>query len=102
LTEKKKLRGFAAIKAADPKRQLALARKGGANVPREKRSFSQNRDKAAAAGRVGGARVPKEKRTFSTNKDLAMRAGRKGGQTSRRNRPEKGAAAPLTAPAETK
>jgi len=44
-------RGFAAM---DPERQREIARKGGASVPDEKRSFSQDRDLAAAAGRKGG------------------------------------------------
>jgi general stress protein YciG len=34
------LRGFARM---EPQKQRELARKGGANVPSEKRSFSQNR-----------------------------------------------------------
>jgi general stress protein YciG len=45
------LRGFAAM---DKARQLEIARKGGASVPHEKRSFSQDRDLAANAGRKGG------------------------------------------------
>ena len=44
-------RGFAAM---DKERQREIARKGGASVPDDKRSFSQNRDLAAAAGRKGG------------------------------------------------
>lgn len=44
-------RGFASM---DPERQRAIARKGGASVPSEKRSFSQNRSLAAQAGRKGG------------------------------------------------
>lgn len=44
-------RGFASM---DPERQREIARKGGASVPGEKRSFSQNRELAAAAGRKGG------------------------------------------------
>ena len=44
-------RGFAAM---DKERQREIARKGGASVPDEKRSFSQDRDLAAAAGRKGG------------------------------------------------
>jgi general stress protein YciG len=65
-------------------RQLAAAagRKGGQSVPDEKRSFSQNRQLAAAAGRKGGQSVPDEKRSFSQNRRLAAEAGRKGGQAS--------------------
>jgi general stress protein YciG len=44
-------RGFAAM---DKDRQREIARKGGASVPDEKRSFSQDRGLAAAAGRKGG------------------------------------------------
>ena len=44
-------RGFASM---DPERQRAIARKGGESVPNEKRSFSQDRSLAAAAGRKGG------------------------------------------------
>jgi len=44
-------RGFAAM---DKTRQREIARKGGASVPDEKRSFSQDRDLAASAGRKGG------------------------------------------------
>ena len=45
-------RGFASM---DPERQREIARKGGASVPSEKRSFSQDRGLAAQAGRKGGA-----------------------------------------------
>ena len=38
----------------DPARQREIARKGGESVPNEKRSFSQDRSLAAAAGRKGG------------------------------------------------
>jgi general stress protein YciG len=38
----------------DPERQREIARKGGASVPSEKRSFSQDRTLAAQAGRKGG------------------------------------------------
>ncbi len=44
-------RGFASM---DPERQREIARKGGASVPSEKRSFSQDRSLAAQAGRKGG------------------------------------------------
>ncbi len=45
-------RGFAAM---DPERRKEIAKRGGASVPGEKRSFAQNRDLAADAGRKGGA-----------------------------------------------
>jgi general stress protein YciG len=38
--------------SADKQREIAS--KGGKSVPSEKRSFSQNRDLASAAGRKGG------------------------------------------------
>lgn len=44
-------RGFAAM---NPDRRREIARKGGAAVPPSKRTFSQDRDLAAAAGRKGG------------------------------------------------
>ncbi len=43
--------GFAAM---DPERRREVARRGGAAVPAEKRSFAQNRDLAITAGRTGG------------------------------------------------
>lgn len=44
-------RGFAAM---HPDKQREIATRGGASVPAHKRSFSQDRDLAAAAGRKGG------------------------------------------------
>jgi len=67
----------------DPERRRAVARKGGENVPNEKRSFSQNAELAALAGRKGGQNVSPSKRSFSKNATLASEAGRKGGQASR-------------------
>lgn len=60
MTEKRK-GGFASM---SPERQREIARKGGASVPAEKRSFSQDRTLAAEAGRKGGensVRTRKEK-----------------------------------------
>jgi general stress protein YciG len=48
---KKQRRGFAAM---DPAKQLAIAKKGGAAVPNEKRTFSINKELAITAGRLGG------------------------------------------------
>lgn len=45
------LRGFAAI---SPERQRAIAAMGSRAVPKEKRSFSLNRELAIASGRRGG------------------------------------------------
>lgn len=44
-------RGFAVM---DPARQREIAAKGGAALPPEKRSFSQDPDLASRAGRKGG------------------------------------------------
>jgi general stress protein YciG len=76
-------RGFARM---DPARQREIARKGGANVPDEKRSFAQNRALASEAGRKGGRRVAPQARSFSQNRALAAEAGRKGGRVSQRKR----------------
>jgi general stress protein YciG len=38
----------------NPERRREIARKGGASVPSEKRSFAKDRDLAASAGRKGG------------------------------------------------
>ena len=46
-------RGFASMSA---EKQREIASKGGKSVPSGKRSFSQNRDLASAAGRKGGQR----------------------------------------------
>jgi general stress protein YciG len=44
-------RGFASM---DPERQREIARKGGASVPADRRSFSKDRTLASDAGRKGG------------------------------------------------
>lgn len=72
-------RGFAAM---DRTKQREIARKGGANVPSDKRSFAQNRKLAAEAGRKGGQSVSAEDRSFSQNRELAAEAGRKGGRSA--------------------
>lgn len=51
-TQPRSRRGFASM---DPERRREVARKGGASVPSEKRSFAKNRDLAANAGRKGGS-----------------------------------------------
>ena len=83
--QKHSSRGFAAM---DSQKQRMIASKGGQSVPDEKRSFSQNRELAAAAGRKGGRSVPDTKRSFSQDRSLAAAAGRKGGQTSHARRKE--------------
>jgi general stress protein YciG len=56
MTESRKhLRGFASM-TLEQRREIA--RKGGASVPADKRSFSQDRDLAARAGRKGGETSP--------------------------------------------
>jgi len=52
-------RGFASM---TPERRLEVARKGGAAVPREKRSFAQNSDLAREAGRKGGSMSHKNRK----------------------------------------
>lgn len=47
-------------------------------------------EKRRAISRLGGASVPSEKRSFSQNKALAVDAGRKGGGNSRGGRPKPG------------
>ena len=42
------------VAAMNPDRRREIARKGGASVPGEKRSFAKDRDLAASAGRKGG------------------------------------------------
>jgi general stress protein YciG len=70
----------------DAQKQREIARKGGANVPDEKRSFAQNRTLASDAGRKGGRAVAGKARSFSVDRDLASQAGRKGGETTQRVR----------------
>jgi general stress protein YciG len=77
------LRGFASM---EQEKQREIARKGGANVPHEKRSFAQDRGLAAEAGRKGGRAVKPQHRSFAQNRALAVAAGRKGGQTSQSRR----------------
>jgi general stress protein YciG len=77
------LRGFASM---DQEKQREIARKGGANVPNEKRSFAQDRALASEAGRKGGRSVAPQDRSFTQNRALAAAAGRKGGQMSQSRR----------------
>jgi general stress protein YciG len=58
----------------DPERQREIARKGGASVPGEKRSFSQDRSLAAQAGRKGG-----EASHGTRNRDIASAPAAKPG-----------------------
>jgi uncharacterized protein len=76
-------RGFAGM---DVEKRRRIAKRGGTNVPDEKRSFAQDRTLAAVPGRKGGRAVAPETRSFSTNRELASQAGRKGGQTAQSKR----------------
>lgn len=76
-------RGFGTM---DRAKHLEIARKGGANVPAEKRSFSTNNSLAREAGKKGGRSLDPAKRSFSRNRELAREAGRKGGQISHRKK----------------
>ena len=77
------LRGFARMAQ---EKQREIARKGGANVPHDKRSFAQDRTLASEAGRKGGRSVAPQDRSFAQNRALAAAAGRKGGQMSQSRR----------------
>jgi uncharacterized protein len=79
-------RGFARM---DQDKQREIARKGGANVPNEKRSFAQDRSLASEAGRKGGRSVAPQHRSFAQNRALAAAAGRKGGRTAQSRRLER-------------
>jgi general stress protein YciG len=48
-----KPRGFAAM---DPEKRREIARRGGAAVPADKRSFAKDTTLASQAGRVGGTK----------------------------------------------
>ena len=60
-------RGFAGM---DQEKQREIARKGGANVPNDKRSFAQNRALASEAGRKGG-QASQSRRLSSGNADAS-------------------------------
>src|SRR2546422_8329359 len=77
------LRGFAGM---EQEKQREIARKGGANVPHDKRSFAQDRALASEAGRKGGRAVAPQRRSFAQNRALAAAAGRKGGLISQSRR----------------
>jgi len=55
-------RGFASM---DPERRREIARMGGASVPGEKRSFSQDRSLARDAGRKGGEQSYRSRKTVT-------------------------------------
>lgn len=54
-TPTKSRRGFASMPL---EKRRAIAARGGAAVPADKRAFSQNAELAARAGRLGGSRKP--------------------------------------------
>ena len=70
----------------EQEKQREIARKGGANVPHDKRSFAQDRALASEAGRKGGRAVAPQQRSFAQNRALAAAGGRKGGLTSQSRR----------------
>lgn len=57
-------------------------RKGGLNMPAERRSFFVNKELAREAGRKGGRNVKPQDRTFSKDRLFAQSAGRRGGIAS--------------------
>jgi general stress protein YciG len=67
-------RGFGSM---DRERQREIARKGGASVPRQSRTFARDPELAVEAGRKGGH---KSGGNFKNNPERAAEAGRKGGQ----------------------
>lgn len=81
----KRLRGFALLAQKDPDKRLAIARKGGRNVPAHKRSF-KDPALAARAGRLGGRSVAPANRTFSKDRNMAAEAGRAGGKAPHKTR----------------
>lgn len=62
MTEQTKTKGRQGFASMTPERRREIARKGGASVPADKRSFSAQAGLAASAGRVGGSR-PKPTRS---------------------------------------
>ena len=76
-------RGFASM---DEERRRELARKGGAHVPPDKRSFAQDPALASDAGKKGGRAVAPQNRAFARNRALASEVGRKGGKAAQSRR----------------
>jgi general stress protein YciG len=67
--------------------------------PKAKRGFAaMSPEKRREIARKGGASVPSEKRSFSQSPDLAAKAGRKGGETSHGGGRRRGRGAPGTGP----
>lgn len=83
MTKKIPPRGFAAMSL---ERRREIAARGGASVPAEKRSFSQDRTLARKCGTKGGMNVDPKTRAFYKDRTLAANAGRKGGQVSAASR----------------
>jgi general stress protein YciG len=77
----KKLRGFARMSA---EKRTEIARRGGAAVSPENRSFARDRALAKASGEKGGRLVKPENRSFSKDRQLAIESGRKGGKARRK------------------
>lgn len=74
-----KRRGFASM---SPERRKEIAAMGGKSVLKANRTFSKNKDLAAAAGRKGGKLVPAKRRSFAQDPLLASIAGRQGAAAS--------------------
>lgn len=55
MTEEVKPKGKRGFGSMSPEKRREIARKGGAAVPNDKRSFSKNKELATEAGRKGGA-----------------------------------------------
>jgi general stress protein YciG len=70
------------LASMSPEKRRLIASMGGKSVPKEKRTFSRNRDVASAAGKKGGRTARPETRPFVIYPELAAIAGRIGGSTS--------------------
>ena len=86
-------RGFASM---DEDKQREIARRGGENVPDEKRSFSKDHELASEAGRERGQSVPDEKRSFSQDRDTRFGGGKEGWQTVKQRPGEQNSAGPYS------
>lgn len=79
----------------DENKQRDIAAKGGASVPDEKRSFSQDRELAAEAGRKGGeSRGDGRQQQAASGSDRGQQdGGRRGGEGNFANDRERAAEA---------
>ena len=79
MTEKKSLRGFAAM---DPAKQRAIASRGGKAAHAKGTAHEFTPEEARAAGRKGGQAAHAKGTAHEFTAEEARAAGRKGGQTS--------------------